>query len=482
VIALWCAAVPLIGLGLLGFAPFRGRAALAVLLAATGVEAALAAGLAWQHVPGETAYALGHYLVLDASSILFLALISVVFLGVAIYVRHRLAVGLLPGAFEGFVARSLIFFASCVLAVLSNHLLAMWVFLELGTFAIAPLIFYARGATALQASWKYLLFSVIGLGLNLVGLLCLARAIGGAHGHHEVTFFIDDLQHLATLGDPKWWKLGLALMVFGLGTKLGLAPMYAWLPDAYDESPASVTTMLSAVQFNCVLLALFREISLFRSFDADLIIDELLVMGTLSIAVATLHIVKATNYKRLIAYASINHAGTIALGLSMGKAAGYGVVIYVVSNAVVKAMLFMTSGNLNAHYGTKQMSALRGVIRTMPFNGWVFMLGAFALLGFAPFGSFLGEMIMLSNMVERTYLPVFFFTGFALTIILVASGRSLFPMIWGDSPDAPARVPDSFGSIAANVFYVAVLLSLGVYTPAPLAALFREVGATLGGR
>jgi len=481
-IALACAVVPLIGAALLLFLPFRGRAASVVLVSASLVVVVLAGIVAATRIPETAVYLLDRYFVLDASSILFLLLISVIFFGITIYVWYRLTAGLMPGSYEGFVARALLFFSTCVLAVLSNHLIGMWVFLELGTFAIAPMIFYARGANALRAAWKYLLFSVIGLGFNLVGLLCLARAMGGAHGEHELTFFLDGLQDIPTLGESIWWRLGLGFMVFGLATKLGLAPMYSWLPDAYDEAPPSVTTLLSSVQFNCVILALFRQVGLLRYFDLELISNELIVMGTLSIAVAALHIIKTDNYKRLIAYASINHAGTIALGLGVGKNAGYGVVLYVVSNALVKAVLFMTCGNLKSHFGTKQMSTLRGVIRVMPFSGWAFMLGVFALLGFAPFGSFLGEVIMLSNMVEGWYLPVFFFVCIVLTVILVASGRALFPMIWGDSKVDMPRSAEPFWSILPSLIFIIILVSLGIYTPAPITELLSEVAATLGGR
>lgn len=480
-IAVCCAIVPLLGACLLLIPACRGRSASAVLVGTSLVETLLAGVVASTRTPGAPVYLLERYFVVDASSVLFLSLISIVFFGITVYVLHRLSSGYMPESIETFVVRSLLFFATCVLAVLSNHLLAMWVFLELGTFAIAPLIFYARGENALRASWKYLQFSVIGLGFNFVGLLCIARGMGGAHGEHELTFFIDGLQQIPTLGEPQWWKLGLLLIVFGLGTKLGLAPMYSWLPDAYDEAPPSVTTMLSAVQFNCVILALFRAVGLLRSFDPSLISGELVAMGTLSIAIAALHIIRADNYKRLIAYASINHAGTIALGLGVGKNAGYGVVVYVVSNALVKAVLFLTCGNLKVQFRTKQISALRGLIRVMPFSGFAFMLGIFALLGFAPFGSFLGEMIILSNMVEVAYLPVFFFVCIMLTVILMASGRALFPMIWGDSPDEMPHISEPVWSNFSSLLFVLILVSLGIYTPAPVTALLSEVAETLGG-
>jgi hydrogenase-4 component F len=413
-------------------------------------------------------------------------LISLVFLGVSIYALHRKSTGTLNGGQGHYAGRSLLFFATCVLAVLSNHLLMMWIFLELGTLAIAPLVFYNRGPEAKRASWKYLMFSVVGLGFNFLGLMFIARALagsGGAHSAEHLTFFIDELWNVHELGDSHWWRLGLALMVFGLGTKLGLAPMYAWLPDAYDKAPPSITAMLAAVQFNCVIVMLFREVGLLRSFDNLLVSEELIVMGVLSLGVSALHIVKVDNFKRLIAYASINHAGTIALGLAVAVNvnAAYGVVLYVVSNAFVKAILFLTCGNIKAQFGTKQVSALRGIIRVMPFSGWAFMLGVFALLGFAPFGGFIAEVTMLSNMTSGVYLVVFFYVCVVLTIVLVVVGRLLFPMIWGDAPDEGVRHHDPLTSNLASLFFVAILVSLGIYTPEPVTNLLQEVAKTLVG-
>ncbi len=482
-IVLMCAVLPLIPVAFLLMRVLRGANASMVLVVTALLEVALSIFVATQRKSGTAEYFLGNYFVLDASSLLFLIVISTVFFGITLYIHHRIRAGLMPQAFEIFIARVLLFFSCCVFTVLSNHLIAMWVFLELSTLAIAPLIYYARGKDAVAASWKYLLFSVIGLGFNMLGLMCLARAMGGpvgAHGATHLTFFINELQLVHSLGEQLWWELGLALMVFGLGTKLGLAPIYSWLPDAYDFSPPSITALLATVQFNCVILCLFREVGLLRSFDQTLVSEELLIMGVLSVAIAAFKIVTADNFKRLISYASINHAGTIAIGLGLGKDAGYGVVLYVVSNAYVKAVLFLACGNIKAHFGTKKISALRGIIRVMPFSGWAFMLGVFALLGFAPFGSFVGEVIILSSVVDSGYLWVFFLICVILTIVLVASGRALFPMIWGESSDEGDYKKEPLLSNAASMLFIGILVSLGIYSPSFVTSLIQEVALTLG--
>lgn len=478
-----CGLIPLLA-GLALLIPGLPRVApTGVLVSAALAVLGLAFGVVNGREPGTTEYLAGNYFLLDATSALFLMLISVVFAGISLYLLNRDEGGAGLLVDNNFAGKALLFFSCSVFAVLSNHLVSMWVFLELGTFAIAPLICLDGREASVRAAWKYLKFSVIGLAINFLGLLCLARAMGGAHGIHELSLFLDELGQVPSLGDSPWWQLGLALMVFGLGTKLGLAPMYAWQPDAYDEAPPAVTALLTAVQSNCVILAVFREVALFRSFDPKLVSYELILMGVASIIIAGLHIITADNFKRLIAYASINHAGTIALGLGGGKYAGYGVVLYVVSNALVKAVLFLSGGEIERNHGTKKITTLKGLIRVMPFSAWAFMLGVFALLGFAPFGSFLGELMMLSNMIEEGYLVEFILVCMMLTIVLMATGRALFPMIWGDAVEGgPTTAKESFWSVCSCLFFVVLLLSMGLYMPSPLSKLMQEVAATLGGR
>lgn len=477
-----CGLVPLVGALLVLLPICKGRNASRLLVLVGLVNLILTGIAAFGRTRGDSEFFISRYFVLDATSLLFLSVISMVFFGTTIYIYYRITAGLMPEAFEGFIARVMAFASASVFSVLSNHLIVMWAFLELGTLAIAPLIGYARGKEGLAASWKYLLFSIVGLGFNFLGLMCICRAIGGTHDEQSVSLFIDTLTSIPSLGETMWWELGLAFMVFGLGTKLGLAPMYAWLPDAYDNAPPSITALLSAVQFNCVVLCLFREIAIFKSFDPTLVSEELIVMGVLSLVVAAMNIVTTDNYKRLIAYASLNHAGTIAIGLGVGKSAAYGVVLYVVSNAFVKALLFLTCGNIKAHFGTKKISALRGIIREMPFSGLAFMLGVFALLGFAPFGSFLGEVLMLSSMIEGWYILLFFLICIILTVVLVASGRALFPIIWGDTTDEASKKSEPWLSNVPSILFIAVLVSLGIFTPEPVTALLQEVATALSGR
>ncbi len=428
-----------------------------------------------------------NWLVSDSTSRLFIALISTVFTGVALYVYNRaLTYPLAARNIQKFVRSTLLFFSISVLAILSNHFILMWLLLEASTLAATPLIYHQKGSASVRGAWRYLLFSSVGLSLAFLGFLCLAEgfAVGFrvAQSPAEVSFFFD---HLATFSAQAcvhpWKELGLILLFLGFGTKLGLAPMYSWLPETYDTAPPSVTVLLSAIQFNAVMIAVFRIFEFFQPLQSDLVRYELIVLGLVTILVSAFHIVVAKNYKRLIAYASINHAGVIALGLGIGRSAAFGVVLYVISNALVKAILFLTCGNIKARYHTKSILEIKGLIKTMPFSGGLFMVGMFALLGFAPFGSFLGEVLIMKSMIDGQHYAVFALFFLITSIVFVAMGRAIFPMIWGEPNHETSLHGESIYTLLPNLFFIFLLLSLGLYVPPAANALLQDIAIGIGG-
>lgn len=482
-IVMACALLPVLGM-LLTFGKGRVRRSLWILCGVATLCFADSAFVLGHSSQGEAARILGGYFVSDPSSRLFVALISAVFTGVALYVYNRALTN--PFALrkiQAFVRGALLFFCLSVLAVLSNHMIGMWLFLEASALAVTPLVYHQKGMTSIRAAWKYFLFSSTGLALVSLGFLCLSRSAaspGGMGG--EFSFFFHDLaSHSLVFRDSRWRDLGLALVFLGFGTKLGLAPMYTWLPETYDLSPPSVTVLLSAIQFNAVMIAVFRVFQFLDPLRSTMVRYELICLGLGSILVSALHIVVAKNYKRLIAYASINHAGVIAVGLGIGKSAAYGVVLYVMSNALVKAVLFLTCGNIKARYHTKSIRDLQGLIKTMPFSGWFFMIGIFALLGFAPFGSFFGELLIMKSMIDGGYFALFSLFCLLMTVVFVATGRATFPMIWGEPNHEASLRGESVFMLLPNLFFIVLLLSLGIYLPSGANALLQGIATGIGG-
>jgi hydrogenase-4 component F len=421
------------------------------------------------------------YFVLDATSMLFLLVINAVFLGISVYMSSRVSTSAhLARRIKLRAALSLAFMVAMNLGVMSNHLLVLWAFIEITTLCLAPLVAQGDNGAARRVAWHYLLYSSMSLALTFLGFMCLTRS--AALQGQDLNFAIDQLAATSHSQGDSWQRLGLALMLFGLGSKLGLAPLYSWLPETYEAAPTSTSALLAAVQFNIGVVAVFRIFQVFRAHETGFVSHELLIMGCLSLTVAAVQVMAARNYKRLIAYACVSSSGVIAIGLSVGKAAAYGVVLYIVSNAFVKALLFLTAGRLRGVYGTNQVAALSGVIRVLPFSGLLFAVGTFALLGFPPFGSFLAEMLILSGIVQTGNLIAFALMCTMLTIIFVATGRSIFPMLWGPSERPGPAIVETWVTALPKLGFVTALVLLGVYTPAPISALLVAVAQSIGGR
>jgi len=424
----------------------------------------------------------GGYLIADATSRLFLLVVNLVFVGIATYLWTR--VGDTPELREGIerlAAFALAFIAASDLAILSNHLVAGWVLVELTTLAAVPLIQFRLSPARLLASWRYFLFSSVGLALCLLGFACLARGLEAGAGHPAPGFFLEGLLEAARRPPEVWRRVGLALLVLGYGTKLGLAPMHTWLPETYHAAPPSVTALLGAVQFNVALVAVLRLLQVYGTSDRDLVGPLLLTLGLATMALSAFGVIVTRNYVKLIAFASLNHGGVIAVGLGIGGAAAYGVVLYAVSNAFIKAILFLTAGKIEAHYRTEDVHQVSGLLKDMPYSGLFFMVGTFALLGFPPFGSFLGELIIMSGLVTAQHELVFAAFCAILTVTFVATGRSVFPMIWGEPKRRVDWASQTIASVLPKLFFLGALVAMGLYLPGPVNGLFRQVATTLGG-
>jgi hydrogenase-4 component F len=423
----------------------------------------------------------GGYFVLDATSRLFLLVVDLVFLGIATYLWTRVhdTPGLRDGI-ERLTGFSLLFIAAANLAILSNHVLTMWALLEATTLAAVPLIQFRRTPLRLLASWRYFLFSSVGLGLGLLGFACLAHGLEGRG--QEVSFFLDGLGEAARQPPEAWRRVGLVLLLLGYGTKLGLAPMHTWLPETYHAATPSVTALLGAVQFNVALVAVLRLLQAYGATDRALVGPILLTLGLATMALSSFGIIATRNYVKLIAFASLNHGGVIAVGLGIGGSAAYGVVLYAVSNAFIKAILFLTAGKIEANYRTEEVGEVAGLIKDMPYSGLFFLIGTFALLGFPPFGSFLGELIIMSGLIGAGQYLVFAAFCAILTITFIATGRSVFPMIWGTPRREVGWTGQPLATVLPKLVFFCVLLAMGLYLPAPVNALFRQVAFTLGGQ
>ncbi len=248
---------------------------------------------------------------------------------------------------------------------------------------------------------------------------------------------IDDLMAHAGSLNPLWLKAAFLFFLVGYGTKMGLAPLHTWLPDAHSEAPSVVSALLSGALLNCAFLTILRGHSLLSAAGLAVFSSDLLVLfGLLSMVVAAVFILGQADFKRMLAYSSVEHMGILSLGIGIGGAATFGALLHAVNHSLTKAMLFLAAGNILALYRTKSTTRVRGVLRTLPATGVLWLAGFLAIVGSPPFGPFLSELTILKGMLDagRPLVAVAYLS--ALAIVFVGMATIFLRMAYGPPPVA----------------------------------------------
>jgi hydrogenase-4 component F len=494
--------VPLIA-GLVAFRvrahPWRRALWLGAALAHAGLTLA-----AWWHRPAPV---LEGWLALDAAGLLFLGIASTLFLAATVY-------GLGYLAREGTEARRdlseafwfvnepeaiftgclLLFLASMSLVATSQHFGLLWVAVEATTLASAPLIYFHRHHRSLEATWKYLLLCSVGIALALLGNFCLA-ASASEPGKPAVPLLLEELSRHASRLHGLPLTAAFLFFLVGYGTKMGLAPLHTWLPDAHSEAPSLVSALLSGALLNCAFLAILRAYQVVAAAGSAAFAQDLLVgFGLVSMGVAAAFIVGQADFKRLLAYSSVEHMGILALGVGVGGAGAFGALLHAVNHSLTKGFLFLVAGNILAAYRSKSAGRVTGVARTLPLSGVLWMAGFLAITGSPPFGPFLSEFTLLKAALDRDRWAVAVAFLGLLALIFVGMATVVLPMVQGPrvGPDPhPAAegagsesyttVPEALWSTLPPAFLCVLVLVLGLYIPPGLDSLLHEAAAALGG-
>src|SRR5436309_3661808 len=358
--------------------------------------------------------AVGGWLLLDAVGQVFLSITSILFLATALYSlpylrreRHTTHTDFEEGFLFAdapearFTGCLLLFLAAMTLVTESQHFGLLWVAIEATTLASAPLIFFHRHHRSLEATWKYLLICSVGIALALLGNFFLAIAAVQPDGSSLPLVVNNLVQDAAQLHDT-WLKAAFLLLLVGYGTKMGLAPLHTWLPDAHSEAPSLVSALLSGALLNCALLGIVRAQQVCAAAGQASFGQGLLVgFGLLSMAVAAVFIPGQTDYKRMLAYSSVEHMGVLTLGIGLGGAGTDGGMLHAVNHSLSKAALFLVAGNILAEYRSKSTNDVRGVLRILPTSGMLWVVGLFAITGAPPFGTFLSEFTILKAALDQ---------------------------------------------------------------------------------
>jgi hydrogenase-4 component F len=367
-------------------------------------------------------------------------------------------------------------------ATVSHHLGVLWVAVEATTLASAPLLYFHRHHRSLEATWKYLLICSVGIALALPSNYALAAAASSHEqgAHESASLILDDLLRMAKSLDTSWLRAAFLFGLVGYGTKMGLAPMHTWLPDAHSEAPSLVSALMSGALLNCAFLAILRLHQVCLAADLGDFSGELLVaFGLLSLGVAAIFIVRQADFKRLLAYSSVEHMGILTLGVGLANEYGtYGSALHALNHSCTKAGLFLISGNILAGYETRRCADVKGMLRGMPFSGVLWLAGFFALTGTPPFGVFVSEFTIVRAAVEEDRFVVVAAVLLLLAIIFAGMANIMLPMIQGE-PQQPIKIrPGLLLRIPSLVLFGLVLL-LGLYVPTEVKTVLTEVAALL---
>jgi hydrogenase-4 component F len=458
---------------------------IAAALAQTGLSLA-----AWVIPP---APALGGWLAEDALGKLIESVTSVLFLAISFYAVAYLSAErsephsdfeegfIFSNAREAsFTACLLLFLAAMTLVAVSQQLALLWVAIEATTLASAPLIYFHRHHRSLEATWKYLLICSVGIALALLGIFFLAVAATNPDGS-ITTLMVESLRSNARHLDAPWFKAAFILLLVGYGTKMGLAPFHTWLPDAHSEAPSVASALLSGALLNCAFLGILRaqEISVAAGL-ADFSGRLLLIFGLISMAVAAVFISGQTDYKRMLAYSSVEHMGILAVGVGLGGAAVFGAVLHVINHSLTKAMLFLVAGNLLAVYRTKSTDGVAGSLSVLPVSGALWLLGLFAITGSPPFGPFLSEFTILKAALDQGHTLVAGIYLVILTVIVAALAAPALAMAQGTPPVHVTPAPAKSITLSAIPMMLGIgVFVMGIYVPPILTRALQDAARLL---
>jgi hydrogenase-4 component F len=312
-------------------------------------------------------------------------------------------------------------------ATMAKDLGLIWIFVEATTISSAMLISYSNKKSSLEAAWKYLFICSVGIALAFAGILLLVIAQPG-----EATLLISHID--ASKLSPFWLKISFVFILIGFGTKIGLAPLHFWLPDAHSEAPAPISALLSGALLNIALIPILRMNKLMQqSGMADLAKELYLLMGFLSVFIAAVFVLKTKDYKRLLAYSSVENMGLIMIAFGAGALAHYGAYLHILGHSIIKSAFFLCSGNVLAIYHDKNHEKISGMLTTNPISAWLWLLCSVMIIGLPPSPLFISKFLIATALLNNGSYLLFALLMLLLTIVSWGIMRVGLSMCLGDS-------------------------------------------------
>jgi hydrogenase-4 component F len=369
-----------------------------------------------------------------------------------------------------------LFIAAMLLALSANNVGLLWIAVEATTIFSAFAMPLELSKASVEASWKYILIGSVGIALAFTGTVLAYFDFVSLSGRAENALNWTVLLETAPSLHPEVIRLAFVFLLIGYGTKAGIAPMHTWKPDAYGESPPPLTALMSSALFAVAMYAIVRWKVVTDTALNDSYTDNLLIaLGLLSLVIAAFSVVLATNYKRMLAYSSIEHTGLICLGLALGPLGVFAAFLHLVNHTAAKSLVFFLVANIERKYNSPLIADTRGLLKTLPWTGGLFAAGLMALIGLPPGGIFISEFALFRAGFALDHPWLMGATLALLAVVFVSFINHLNKMLYGVPPEGVAIGEIGGWRIAPLFISVAVLVMLGLILPAPLATLLNQI-------
>jgi hydrogenase-4 component F len=425
----------------------------------------------------------GTYLLVDDLNKVFIVLTTFVGFTTSVfsasYIGHEIESGRLTPRFVRFyhaMYQALMFAMN--LALVANNIGLMWVAIEMATLTTVLMVGVYRTHEALEAAWKYFILGSVGIALALFGTILIYMAARPVIGEGVDAMVWSALMSRAAQFDPALLNVAFIFLLLGYGTKVGLAPLHAWLPDAHAEGPTPISAVLSGLLLNVALYALLR-FKMLLALNPEAIAPGplMVIMGLISCLFAAFMLYRRRDIKRMFAYSSIEHMGIIVFAFGMGGAlANFAGLLHMTMHSLAKSAIFFAVGHIAQVKGTQKIADMGGLTVTNPVLGWGLVLGVVAIAGLPPLGIFMSEVLVVSSTFAREpWLAIILAFG-----ILVALGGlflRLNTIAFGEPRGPTAKAEASY---VPMFVHLALVFMAGIYMPAPLVKGFENVARLLG--
>jgi hydrogenase-4 component F len=425
----------------------------------------------------------GPYLIVDDLNIVFIALTTFIAFTTSVfsatYIGHELEIGRLTPTFLRFyhaMFQTLMFAMN--LALVANNIGLMWVAIELATLTTVLMVGIYRTHAALEAAWKYFILGSVGIALALFGTILIYMAARPVIGEGLDAMVWSNLLARGADFDPALLNVAFVFLLLGYGTKVGLAPLHAWLPDAHAEGPTPISAVLSGLLLNVALYALLRFKLLLATNPNALAAGPLMMtMGLISLIFASFMLYRRRDIKRMFAYSSIEHMGIITFAFGIGgPLANFAGLLHMTMHSLTKSAIFFAVGHIAQVKGTQRIADMGGLTVTNPMLGWGLVLGVVAIAGLPPLGIFMSEFLLISSTFTREpWLAILLVFG-----ILVGFGAlflRLNTIAFGEPRGPSGKATASYLPMYAHL---ALVFVAGIYLPPAVVAWFQNVARLLG--